>query len=937
MDPVLTSYLKSGNAWVIIGSGPSNEMGYPAWADLAGVAATTVKVEMPGHDRRPLEKALQRKNYPEVFEHAKRILGGPRLLQTLRVALDPKRVGKIYRFMAEWPVPVYLTTNYDDEIQTQLGKVGATFLSYSNSEDEIGLLAPDANGLIVKLHGDLVSEKGLILTTTQYEEIDVSEQWRYWRTKLTSIFQMSKIIVVGHSLSDNNIRHLLSAAKRGASVDNPICWIAPDVPEQTARQYLERYRIRVISYDNRDGRHSNLFRLIENISEFIPPRTTINIKASVAKVANSPLGKDAAAPAFYVFNRLASLENFQNSRTDIILAAMESAIPALAGKGSFSMRDAFEFSGWPKGEAIPTDVEEQVRARALDQGLISTRGNKFSVGTTATTLADENRKRFEHMSNVFKLSLELRAKNKFPMLTQDDAKKIAKDIEASLTGYFREGGLSLTTILFAEQIRAKSATVPSSIIRFINESSAKYPTLLMRQAFSTISVDTFVCAEPSEREYLGRICQGFFAYHSLGVFGELAIKRLEQAKETVWLVDSNAQIPALALGAPTHTVFAETITRLHNAGVRFFTTDKLFRETFDHLGFAIGQVKTYGADSPEIIAAAMGEAPYGRSNQFLQGFINSRALQDSTDWNSYLFEIFGKRQPNYEDAKDRLEQLGVEVIPLDVWPGYTDEHLKEANAYAEEIVKIRTGKIFPQPDELGSSSLGESEWWLDPYKKANPEAEAMVITRHERDGSFRMISDAGESSDTYFISDTSILNLASTEPRRITWPTTGFLRFASTLSSASDRISADEAFQTLLLNCARSGLNIMPEESITRVFGSRIDQDTIVLSEQLEVYTDIIEERYGDSPDAVLKRISPTNRYMAAVQLANEAAQTQTGRLAAAEALAKVALKRATEAEKRLVRLQKFEEKMIAKASKGKRTARKQKARQAKKRGKKRR
>jgi hypothetical protein len=59
----------------------------------------------------------------------------------------------------------------------------------------------------------------------------------------------------------------------------------------------------------------------------------------------------------------------------------------------------------------------------------------------------------------------------------------------------------------------------------------------------------------------------------------------------------------------------------------------------------------------------------------------------------------------------------------------------------------------------------------------------MVITRHERDGSFRMISDADESSDTYFISDTSILNLASGEPRRITWPTTGFLRFASTLSS----------------------------------------------------------------------------------------------------------------------------------------------------------
>src|SRR6185503_1042502 len=146
---------------------------------------------------------------------------------------------------------------------------------------------------------------------------------------MTSVFQMSKMVVVGHSLTDNNIRHLLAAAKKGAAVDNPICWIAPDVPQEKVKRYLEKYRIRVISYDNRDGHHRNLARLIENITEFVPPRTTVQIKESVAKIATSPLGKDAAAPGFYVFNRLAGLENFDKSRVDIILAAMESAIPTL--------------------------------------------------------------------------------------------------------------------------------------------------------------------------------------------------------------------------------------------------------------------------------------------------------------------------------------------------------------------------------------------------------------------------------------------------------------------------------------------------------------------------------------------------------------------------------------------------------------------------------
>jgi len=929
IDPVLVNHLRSGEAWVLVGSGPSIEMQYPSWETLAKIARDTVRMERPGSDQRPLDKAVLRKDYPQAFEYAIGILGAERLLQELRSSLTSTHPGRVYKLMAEWPVPVYLTTNYDDEIQTHLSSAGATFIPYSNSQDDMSLLSPGLTGVIVKLHGNLRSDAGLILTTTQYREIDVSERWAYWRTRMTSIFQMSKIVVVGHSLTDNNIRHVLAAAKKGAAVDNPICWIAPDVPEEKVKQYLEKFRIRVISYDNRDGQHRNLLRLIENISEFVQPRTSVQIKDSVARIATSPLGQDAAAPGFYVFNRLAGLEKFEKSRVDIILAAMESAIPTLTRLGRFTIKEAFELSGWPREQPVPTEFEDQVKSRALAEGFIAPLDNQFSVGAKATVLAEENRKRFDHMGSLFKLSLELRVKNKFPTLNSSEAKNIATDIEASLTGYFREGGLSLATTLFSDQ--AKSTTVPTSIIKFVNESSAKYPSMLMRQAFSTISIDTFVGAGPAERDYLGRICQGFFAYHSLGVFGEFAVKRLEKAKETVWLVDSNALIPALALEAPTHELFGETLRRLNAAGVRFFTTDKLFREAFNHLSFAIGQVTSHGADSPEIIALAKVEAPYFKSNQFIQGFLNWRASRELSDWNSYLYEVFGKRLPNYEDVKNALADLGVEVVSLDVWPGFLQEHLREAQAYTEDIVTILTRKTSPGEEESEASILQDTDWWLDPYKKASPEAEALVITKHERDGTYHIISPDEQSSEAWFISDTSVLNLAGKGLGTITFSTIGFLRFASTLSGTSDQSSANRAFQTLLLNCARSGLNILDEASITKVFGSRIDQDTIVLSEELEIYTDIIGEKYGDSPEAVLRRVPPPNRYMAALQLANEAAQTQKNRLEMVEAAAQAALKRAVDAEKRLAKLEKFEQQLAAKKKKGKRIVRKQKAKKVKK------
>ncbi len=128
-------------------------MEYPSWETLATVALDTVKIESTGHDRRNLEKALKRRDYPQVLELAKDILGGAKLLQTLRNTLAPKRSGAIYRMIAEWPVPVYLTTNYDDEIQQHVSKAGAAFISYSNSEDDMSLLSPGVSRvLLLHLH-----------------------------------------------------------------------------------------------------------------------------------------------------------------------------------------------------------------------------------------------------------------------------------------------------------------------------------------------------------------------------------------------------------------------------------------------------------------------------------------------------------------------------------------------------------------------------------------------------------------------------------------------------------------------------------------------------------------------------------------------------------------------------------------------------------------
>jgi SIR2-like protein len=353
MDSYLIDYLKSGKAWVLVGSGPSSEMGYPSWQHLAVSAFTAVQTSRPGLDHERIEQALTSKDFPSVFEKARDVLGGPGLLQVLQRELKPKGKSEIYKWITRWPAAVYLTTNYDDEIQSHLVEHREAYVSYNNSEDHLASLLPDTQGAIVKLHGDLRSEQGLILTSTQYKEIEESPNWEYWRNKMTSIFQMNRVIVVGHSLTDPNIRHVLSAAKKGGGVAQPICWIAPDVDSDRRREFLEQYRIRVIPYDNRNGSHLNLLRLIEHISEFVPPRTSISIRDQIKMVSYSQLGDSGAAPGFFVFNKLAAQSDYEEKRVDILLAAIQATIATLSKIGTFSLEKAFEIAGWPSGMDVP--------------------------------------------------------------------------------------------------------------------------------------------------------------------------------------------------------------------------------------------------------------------------------------------------------------------------------------------------------------------------------------------------------------------------------------------------------------------------------------------------------------------------------------------------------------------------------------------------------
>ena len=883
-------------------------MGYPTWAAMSSASHALVRSEGGRKDLAKLDAAAAASNFPAVFEESARVVGLSRLIQHLRSMFPSTGNGKVYENLARWPVPVYLTTNFEHEISKHLTAIGESYQAYSNSEDHLSLLLPDTYGAIVHLHGDLRSETGLILTQSQYHAIAEGDHWAYWRTKLTSIFQMIPVIVVGHSLTDPHVRHVLEAARQGAKVMMPVCWIAPDVSVDASKEYLENYRIRVISYDNRDGSHRNLVNLVKSISDFVPPRDSIPIRQSLARVSESPLGGNAAAPGFFVFNKLAAQTSFDGKRVDVVAAAISAALPQLQQADPFTLAEALELVGWPPSLPMSADLQQTVGQKLVVDGVLLAAGDRFSIAPGAVAVAAQEKGRFDHLRDQFNRSLQLRLRSTFPALSDDQVTEVARDIEDALTGFFREGGLTLASTLSATAT-GLSVTVPASVVTFINEASARYPDHLRRQAFSTVSLDAFVRSNNSERNYLGRISQGFFAFHLLGVFGDAAAERIKHARETVWLVDSSAQIPAVALGAPANNAFRSAFNSVRQLGIRLFSTEKLFDETREHLWFADRVIQKYGVTSPYLIAAAEGHAPYRKANVFLEGFIAWQAAGNPADWGHYMYAIGG--HVGMKDALVRaVSEAGIEIVPFSDWPGFVQEDHAEADVLTETVVAIYHDQRDQQQDF---------------YQKARPEAEALFVAKSERDGKYHMVSEEGVASPAWFLSETSILNSVHVG-RRITWTSEAFVRFASTLGVASDQESADRAFDMLLWSLAQAGVSVLDDRVAVDVFGGVIDQARLTVTEERAAYDSVLGEKYGEPIQSVLDQVPRLQLPLVALQLANERAVHETALRNEAQNIAGEAVKRAKVAEERLKGVERYRRKQEQKRQKHEKRVRKAKS-----------
>ena len=124
IDTDLLDVINSGDAWVFVGSGVSADSGLPTWAGLVDLTIS----KLPHTDQQNVARDtlfLQGKSNGDFALCFRRmgVLVGQEVVANLvkQIFLDEKiEPGDLTRLLADWPAAGYVTTNYDNLLETAL-------------------------------------------------------------------------------------------------------------------------------------------------------------------------------------------------------------------------------------------------------------------------------------------------------------------------------------------------------------------------------------------------------------------------------------------------------------------------------------------------------------------------------------------------------------------------------------------------------------------------------------------------------------------------------------------------------------------------------------------------------------------------------------------------------------------------------------------------
>lgn len=822
----LLTYLNSGKCFALVGSGLSTALEYPSWKQMAVDATKLIPATDP--EQKILSELIDKKDYPEVFERVASRAGGiAQLLIELKKTFSPKRDnGHAYELVCRWPFRCYLTTNYDDEIQKHLQRLRqGHFTDLTNSQADLAQIRADSLRRVVKLHGDLNSPGGIVLTTSQYSDFSTGGGRLYFRSKLTSIFQMVPVVVFGHSMDDRDFQLVLSLAKASATPENPIYMIVADMSQAEADKLLREFNIRILSYPNTDGTYKNLTQLLRQIDRFVVPRT-----ANASTPLDFPDSGDAEkAVSLYVHSALGFGGNDKLVQKTIQPQVLSLAASSDGGIAIKSIAQALMPDSLHNLQSIDSEIDKAIQ-HLTDAGNAVSNGTQLTATATGKQhLAESEGKRIAEEDQFFGAIRQRLLKSGSPK----DVDTLIASLKTALVTVFRKRGLAAAELLFRAN-PFEPADMPE-LFDAVFPPAATLGDFTLRAEYCNAVMDVLTAPNDDQKNYLAHLAQGFFAYHMFGIDPSGQEIRRKLAQGTLWLLDSNILMPFLARHSVQHSFISGLIAKFKALGIQAVTTPKLVSEVDRALGWMQHQLKDVLDGEERQALLEVTRRPDYSENPFVDAFVEGHVAGQWRSMSEFLGTIGYEVGAGLQDA---IQSHGIEVIsPSDVDPA-EDGSIDELS-----------GQILEERVRAGTDRAGDVQ--------AKAEGEALHILRCVRKNGFR-----GDASikRAFFVSTSRLLDyLYQNTDGLITWYPETLHNHLAYMSG--DVIDAEAVFRGITTTFYSAGISVVDESAYRQYFKPAISEANATLAREMDNYVKATDKSVKDQQsdrESILKAFQRT-------------------------------------------------------------------------------
>ena len=869
-DKNLIRKINRGRCIAFVGSGPSCEIGYPSWHELAKMTYEKIKEQGLSSDNKSYEKYLDDKKYAELFRQVQRDLGDDkgRLIKFVKPLLSIQRQqGAVYDLISRWPFACYLTTNYDDEIEAHLARYSAHFTVVRNRQQDFHQWRDGVSHYIQKLHSDLDHPGEVVLTSTDYERFYSDDAGLYFRERLCDVFKMFDIFIIGHSLSDPDIEYVLRLAREKRDPGHPIYMAAANFTKAEEEEYLERYNIVLVRYANPDGNHSELRRMLNTTNRFIASRQRLG---AITEIDSRPEEEVEAAIAVFLYRRLQGVQ-----ATDylgpLILSGLDSADSEGVGLADVASLPVME--NMAKGDAH-VEAIEQTMIDLSRQGLVSVASGIVRITGEGHDKVEEFRaiRETERDQAYGQFQLDLKQiHNEVEGVELEQCRKLAEEV--IVTSFESRGSMVAKNVFFNQMALPETL---SDVFGFASDKAAEIRDSRLRAAFIEAMHQFLVEPNVPQQNYLASVSQGYFLYHLLGLSPKFNEVSRDVFQKTLWFCDSSVILPLIAVGCHNHEYAVELFRMLKDENALLYTTSNLLQEAWEHYEWALRFIKTNRPDSLTFLSAALVRPGY-KQNLFVDGYIRLSANGQIGTLNDYLELVNLKVPIDQVSFESILNRAGIRVIDIADLEGFVPEDWGEIEYAKAEIQRER--------EERGN--------YRAPLQ-VDSEAEVWMLLNNLRSGKYS-VEELKHAERVYFVSQSRILDRVFQEENAATWAPEALYRYLSALPGRETNPALLQ--QCMLHEYYYAGISFIDKDSYRRFFGPTIDAAKASYQKEKAAYIKEIEHAFTENIDEDFEKTPDLEKPFFAAQVIWQLAE-------ASEKRSTLALQRALEAERKVKQLE---------------------------------